>query len=932
MDQEIGARSLRLYVVCGAVASVLFCAGITVHPGGASSWVGFDNIGQAVTPFVAAFVCAVVARRHSGRTRRSWSLIGLGTLSWGIGQVIFTVLLVGFGETPPVPSICDLFFLLSPTLIVLGILGFVDTPSVLLSWARAILEGSLIASGVLASVWTVLIAPAIAISHPPLEEQLVSLAYPISDAVALTALLFVLSRNRERALGNLGWLCAGMVLLAVADSYFWYLTTVQDGGSISPTNTGWFAGFLMVGAGALAFDRHLAIERQAPRTPEGAGDRQSAAVLAREGGRRALVRRFWLLATIPVLVAGVGLTIASTNHLITSGGRIDRTGVWIVFAVAMLALVYALVVVAENHALIESLEGRVRARTLELIGRERHFDALFERSSDIVMVVRADLMITSFSQGVRNSYGWRREDLVGRNLASFGALFAPLVDAIRRPASSRVEQVIWELNDASGRLRYAESNVANLTGDADVQGYVVNTRDITSQRLLEVELRHQAFHDQLTGLSNRALFNDRVEHALDRARRLGTRVAVLLVDLDGFKDVNDNLGHQAGDELLCKVADQLAAAARTGDTVARFGGDEFVVLMEDLLDTEDAIITGERMRTNISLASVSTSTDRHVTASIGVAISGPECNTAADLVRNADIAMYSAKADGKDAERLFEAWMRDQALERFELQTELAGALERGELFLEYQPCFELATGKLAGFEALLRWQHPAMGLIPPDMFIGIAEESGLIVDIGRFVLYEATRQLGAWTRLLAPGSDFTMAFNVSSRQIRDDGLVEHAKRAIASAGVYADRVVLEITESVLLRDPAEVAAMLARLSAEGMSIAIDDFGTGYSSLSYLQDLPVDILKVDKSFVSPIDGTATTGSKLLGPILNLAHSLGLRTIAEGVEEESQAEFLIASGCDIGQGFLWSGPLAVADAWDLLRRAYPSSSPMASIEK
>jgi EAL domain-containing protein (putative c-di-GMP-specific phosphodiesterase class I) len=289
--------------------------------------------------------------------------------------------------------------------------------------------------------------------------------------------------------------------------------------------------------------------------------------------------------------------------------------------------------------------------------------------------------------------------------------------------------------------------------------------------------------------------------------------------------------------------------------------------------------------------------------------------------------MYSAKADGKDAERLFEDWMRDQALERFELQTELAGALDRGELFLEYQPCFELATGRLAGFEALLRWQHPVLGLIQPDTFIGIAEESGLIVSIGRWVLYEATRQLGAWSDLLAPGSDFTMAFNVSSRQIRDDALVDNAKEAITIAGVSADRVVLEITESVLLRDPAEVAAMLTRLSDEGVSIAIDDFGTGYSSLSYLQDLPVDILKVDKSFVSPVEGSVTTGSKLLGPILNLAHSLGLRTIAEGVESENQAEFLISSGCDIGQGFLWSGPLGVTEAWELLRSAYPSLSPV-----
>jgi diguanylate cyclase (GGDEF)-like protein/PAS domain S-box-containing protein len=929
MSSAIAARRLGIYVTCGAIASLLFFLGITVHPGGVGSWVAFDNIGQAVAPLVAAAACGVVARTYVGRLRRSWALIGAGVASWGVGQIIFSVMLVGFGETPPVPSICDVFFLLSPTLIVIGVLGFVDTPSVLLSWARAVLEGSLIAAGVLAAVWTVLLAPAIAQSHPPIIEQLVSLAYPVSDAVALTALLFVLSRNRNRSLGNLAWLCAGMVLLAVADSYFWYLTTVQDGGTVSPTNAGWFAGFLMVGAGALAFDHRVQVLRETPIVISTAalGQGENSDNLVDSLDSKAPVRRFWLLATIPVVVAATGLTIASTNHLIANSGHIDRPGAWVVFAVAMLALIYALVVVAENRALIKSLEGRVRSRTMELIGRERHFDALFERSSDIVMVVGADLTITSFSQGVRNSYGWRREDLVGRNLTSFGPLFAPLVDAIRRPVPSRVEEVFWELSDASGRLRYAESNVANLTGDADVQGYVINTRDITSQRLLEVELRHQAFHDQLTGLSNRALFNDRVEHALDRSRRVGTKVGVLLVDLDGFKDVNDNLGHQAGDELLRKVADQLVSAARTGDTVARLGGDEFVVLMEDLLDAEDALSTAERMRMNISRATVSDFTDRHVTASIGVAISGPDCATAADLIRNADIAMYSAKADGKDAERLFEDWMRDQALERFELQTELAGALDRGELFLEYQPCFELATGRLAGFEALLRWQHPVLGLIQPDTFIGIAEESGLIVSIGRWVLYEATRQLGAWNDLLAPGSDFTMAFNVSSRQIRDDALVENAKEAITLAGVSADRVVLEITESVLLRDPAEVATMLTRLSDEGVSIAIDDFGTGYSSLSYLQDLPVDILKVDKSFVSPMDGTATTGSKLLGPILNLAHSLGLRTIAEGVEAEYQAEFLISSGCDIGQGFLWSGPLAVTEAWDLLRSAYPSSSPV-----
>jgi EAL domain-containing protein (putative c-di-GMP-specific phosphodiesterase class I) len=279
--------------------------------------------------------------------------------------------------------------------------------------------------------------------------------------------------------------------------------------------------------------------------------------------------------------------------------------------------------------------------------------------------------------------------------------------------------------------------------------------------------------------------------------------------------------------------------------------------------------------------------------------------------------MYSVKDDGKNAERLFEAWMGDLVHERFRLQSELAGALARGELFLQYQPSFTLTTGGIEGFEALIRWQHPTMGLIPPDGFIPIAEESGLIVPIGRWVLQEAARQLKEWSDLGPQWSRLTMAVNVSSRQIREASLIDDVRDAIAHAGIPPDRLVLELTESVLVHNPAEVTETLLRLKAEGVRIAIDDFGTGYSSLSYLRDLPIDILKVDKSFVSCMECDEQQSSKLVEGILNIARALGLQTIAEGIEDSAQAARLVASGCDIGQGFLWARPLGAADAGELL---------------
>ncbi len=898
-----GRRS-RVAVVVAVLATLIYTAGVSLHPGGTSRWTAFDDIGQAITPCIAAAACWVTARRTGGRERVAWILMGAGTAAWAAGEVIWTVYEVGLGHQPVSPSTSDVGYLLAPVLIIAGLLLFVDTPAGPLSRWRGASEGLLLAGGVLIAAWIVMLAPVVRASTDALTEQLVSLAYPVLDAVAIAAVLFVATRHRRHVYGRLWVLALGIVALAVSDTSYWYLTSVKSFDSVNPTDAGWFAGFLIVAFGA-ALRRHRSAE---PTTHD-----------AQANAR--LFHRSRVVVAIPELVALAGLTVAAGHSLLVTGGRVDGALTWMIAGVAVLGLAHGLLVVVENHALTASLEDRVAARTHELEGRERHFAALVERSSDITAVISPDLVIESITDGIRSVYGWTPESLAGHRLGEFGDRFEALIESLTASvdAHGQVREVDWELVDGTGRQRFAQSKITNLIDDPDVGGYVVNTRDVTDQALLEGELRHQAFHDQLCGLANRALFNDRAQHALSRGRRSGRRVAVMVIDLDGFKDVNDSLGHSIGDLLLRTVADHILEAVRPEDTVARLGGDEFAVLMEDLDGSAEAMSTAEDICARLRDASWMDNGGVCVTASIGVATSESPASSIKELLRDADIAMYSAKNHGKDGVRLFESWMSDRARERFQLQSEMTGALERDEFMLYYQPAYELRSGTIEGFEALLRWKHRGLGVVPPDQFIPLAEETGLIVPLGRWVLQEATRQLGAWSRGLADGGALTMAVNVSARQIRDWRLPDDVRDAIAAAGVSPQRIVLEVTESMLVQDPTEVANVLRSLKALGVRVAIDDFGTGYSSLAYLKDLPIDILKVDKAFVSPED-QSTDGEKLLGAILTLAQTLGLRTIAEGVEQQEQADLLLQAGCDIGQGFLWSRPLTADDAWKLLTSA------------
>ncbi|HTZ63213.1 MAG TPA: EAL domain-containing protein [Solirubrobacteraceae bacterium] len=625
---------------------------------------------------------------------------------------------------------------------------------------------------------------------------------------------------------------------------------------------------------------------------------------AAEAAQRPLL---WALSL--AAIAGFA-ALALAAGLWLTGGDAGPVGVLLSIGAVMvgLALLLQLIVIYQNRALTSDLERRVQQRTAELRATERYFRALAQHSSDVIAVVGADLNVLYVSDSMADIFVRDPTELVGRRLDTLSGGSVPLTHALERAVNEpgRVVRVEWELTDGSGRLRYAESAITNLLGDPHVRGLVVNTRDATDQVVLQRQLRQQAFHDPLTGLANRALLTDRAEHALARSARSGAMVAVVLVDLDGFKFVNDSLGHQVGDIVLCEVARRLQSLVRSEDTVARLGGDEFVILIDDVSALEEpkrlAERVGEVLRPRFELSG----SDYAVTASVGVAIgSGTEVDVH-DLVRDADTAMYVAKTGGKDSVRVFAPSMHERAHERFRLQGDLRQALERSELLLFYQPIFDMLDGRLKGFEALVRWSHPTRGLVAPERFIPLAEENGLIVPLGRWVFHEALNQLGAWDARHEGARALSMSMNVSTVQLRSPNLIADVRSALEQSGVTPSRVVLEITEGSLANETERVIEVLEELRALGVQIAIDDFGTGYASLSHLQRLPVDILKVDKSFVAALSDEDKS-RELLKAIMGVGRALSLAVIAEGIEAQSQMNTLHEMGCEMAQGFLVGRP-------------------------
>ena len=440
--------------------------------------------------------------------------------------------------------------------------------------------------------------------------------------------------------------------------------------------------------------------------------------------------------------------------------------------------------------------------------------------------------------------------------------------------------------------------------------------DISDHKAFELRLAHQATHDPLTGLPNRTLLLDRLEGALARALRHNRRVAVLFLDLDHFKVVNDSLGHSLGDRLLVGIAERLTVALRPGDTVARFGGDEFVILCEDLVDDAEAILIAERIDEALSGPFTIDDTEVFMGVSIGIALPDGRDTEAETLIRDADAAMYRAKDRGRARWELFDNAMRASAVDRLDIENALRRALERRELRIFYQPIIDLHDGTIDGVEALLRWEHSERGLLPPLDFITVAEETGLIVPIGSWVLDQACRQVQRWQSVSNNPRPLRLSVNISGRQLGHPRLVEDVAAVLADTGINPAHVELEITESVLMDDVDMSAETLGRLHQLGIKLAVDDFGTGYSSLSYLRRFPVDLLKVDRSFVDGL-GEDPSDSAIVTAIITLAHALGLSAVAEGVESPLQLAELRRLGCDRAQGYFMARPAGGHEIGELL---------------
>jgi diguanylate cyclase (GGDEF)-like protein/PAS domain S-box-containing protein len=470
----------------------------------------------------------------------------------------------------------------------------------------------------------------------------------------------------------------------------------------------------------------------------------------------------------------------------------------------------------------------------------------------------------------------------------------------------------------SGKEVWAHTGMSLVRdGEARPLHLIFQIQDITDRKRAEEQLLHDAFHDALTGLPNRALFMDHVKMAIQRSRRSGDRLfAALFLDLDRFKIINDSLGHMVGDQLLVGIAHRLEACLRPGDTVARLGGDEFTILLEDLSTTDDAIDVALRVQEAVTQPFNIGGHEVFTTASIGIALSNTGYERAEDLLRDADTAMYRAKMEGKKRHVVFDKAMHDRAMELLQIETDLRRAITRKEFFLNYQPIVNLETGKVASFEALVRWRHPERGLVGPCEFIPVAEETGLIVPLGQWVLNEACWQMRAWQKLGLAGDDVTMSVNLSSRQFSQADLIEQVSSALRDAGLKSANLKLEITESMVMENIDTAIGMLAQLRALGVGLSIDDFGTGYSSLSYLHRFPIDTLKIDRSFVTQMTDNAEN-AEIVRTIVTLARSLDMHVIAEGVETGEQLRRLGGLGCDYGQGYLFSRPVGAGQAVELL---------------
>lgn len=589
--------------------------------------------------------------------------------------------------------------------------------------------------------------------------------------------------------------------------------------------------------------------------------------------------------------------------------------------------IYALLAIAPIVAIVYftywSYLRQVEAKTLQIEQAKRHvaelqesesrFRGAFDYAAIGMALVDTEGRWLEINRSLCEITGYAEEELLGNNfqsithqddLSSVAVQFNQILEG-RMPAAHLEKRLLHK----RGYNVWVHWSISR-SGDAEnhTAGLIFQLQDITDRKQAEEQLLYDAFHDGLTGLPNRALFLDHLKLAIERNKRNESRrFAVLFLDFDRFKIINDSLGHMIGDQLLIVFARRLESCLRPGDTIARLGGDEFTVLLDDITGHNEAIEIANRIQRSLEHPFKLGKHEVFTTVSIGIANSDLGYEDADDMLRDADTAMYRAKARGISCQEVFDRTMHAQALNRLQIETDLRHAIERDELFVVYQPILELSTGRLSGFEALVRWNHPKQGLISPAVFIPVAEETGLIVQIGNWVLCEACRQMREWQTTHPESFPIQMSVNLSGKQFMQPSLIEQIKSALKITELDPKYMKLEITETVVMENVEATIAVLKQIRALGIELSVDDFGTGYSSLSYLHRFPVSMLKVDRSFVSQMTNN-NENKEIVRTIVTLAHTLGMEIVAEGVETKEQLSTLLALKCKYGQGYLFSKPI------------------------
>ncbi len=881
---------------------VFFGIWVALDLGGVRTTDWVDDLGELIAPLIAAFVC-VWAARKTPEARIAWVFLGASSFSWGVGQAVWCYYDLFREVAVPFPSLADVGYLTAVPLAVMGLLCFPSALRRMASRIGALLDGVLISGSLLFVSWSTVLGPTYQSHQGSVLKQVLSMAYPASDVV-LVSLVVVLAIHTGRShRAGLSCVMIGIIAFAISDSSFAYLTELNHYGFGNVLDTGWVAGYLLIAIGAAwtlvgsaadSVDSKLEIEESERVTV--------ASVLIP-----------YALAAFAGVVA-VGRLVQGRSF----GFFLSLEG----FLLLGVLGIRQIVTLVDNITLNRRLHVKIELGTQELRDREARYSALVEHSSDPITIVKEDSTVVYQSPSMTRQLGWEPTDSVGK---SFLDVLHPddherWQMVLQRLLADSNDEVTteWRLLKTDDTWRTFQSVATNLIEEPSIGGLVLNSRDVTDQRILEDQLRHQAFHDPLTGLANRSLFAEHLEQAVRRSARSGSSLEVMFIDLDNFKAVNDLRGRLLGDALLKQVAERIVRTFRDADTIARMGGDEFAVLFEGFSEQPDPHAAAARLLEQFSAPFELGSDSAVVTVSIGVSTNVVGGQTEEELMRHADLAINAAKAQGKQTYEIYTSALHGSILDSMRIESELRHALQHDEFVVYYQPIVDMRSGVTVCVEALIRWNHPERGLIGPSEFIPIAESSGLIISIGEWVLHQACYEVQTWRA--HSREPLRLSVNVSPRQMADDGFFAVVSNILETTDLEPPRLTLEVTESLFVGDVTGRTELLSRLRGIGVQIAIDDFGTGYSSLRSLGEMPVDILKIDKSFVDHIVSSAESAS-LVRMILQLAKDLGMRTVAEGVEELSQLEALGEMGCHLIQGYYFSKPLPAGELQTLLQHDF-----------